>query len=157
MSGSRLLDYHIKLAFILVVFMKGHFGSPQCSYDSVDQFLEQYNKEADALQKEDTLASWNYETDMNDENKKKTTELSVKTSKFSTQARENASCLIKKFGKNTEASKLRQLKLITRTSSSDNSEVSKKISSLVSQMTAIYSETKVSIFYNNFQEPFSYC
>lgn len=145
MSGRKLVGCYVKLGVILAVCLVSCLGGPKCSYQSVDQFLDEYNKEADELQKEDTLASWNYETNMNDENKKKTTELSVKTSKFSTQARENASCLIKQFGKGTETSKLRQLKLITRTSSSDDSEVSKKISALVSQMTAIYSETKVRV------------
>lgn len=133
----------IQIIGVIFIVLAQCDGSPSCSFESVDAFLEQYNKEADDLQTKDTLASWNYETDMTDENKKITTDLSAKTSKFSTEARENATCLIKQFGKSTEASKLRQLKLITRTSSSGDSEVSKQISALVSKMTAIYSETKV--------------
>lgn len=122
-------------------------GAPKCEYSSVVKFLAQYNQKADSLQNEDTLASWEYETDMNKANKEKTSDLSAKTSKFSTKSRNQAKCLLDSpSAENATPSQKRQLMLITRTASSSDSKVNKKMSALVSKMTAIYSNTKVSAF-----------
>ena len=122
-------------------------GAPKCEYSSIVTFLAQYNKKADRLQNEDTLASWEYETDMNKANKEKTSDLSAKTSKFSTKSRNQAKCLLDApDSENATPSQKRQLMLITRTASSSDTDVNKNMSALVSKMTAIYSNTKVSTF-----------
>lgn len=134
----------VTVYFVFAVLAKQTNGAPKCGYESVEAFLEKYNQKADTLQQEDTLASWNYETDMNPANKKKTTELSAKTSKFSTESRKQAKCLLaSSAGNQATESERRQLVLITRTASSEDSDVNKEISSLVSKMTAIYSQTTV--------------
>ncbi|XP_066918700.1 angiotensin-converting enzyme-like [Clytia hemisphaerica] len=119
-------------------------GAPKCKYSDASDFLENYNKEANSLQKKDTLASWNYETNMNTANKIKQSKLSAKTSSFATKSRNEAKCLLDSTSdEDMTDSQKRQLKLITRTASSSDSEVNKKMSKLVSKMTAIYSETKI--------------
>ena len=122
-------------------------GAPTCTYSSAASFLKKYNSKADELQTMDTLASWEYETDMNKDHKKKTTELSGKTSKFATKSREEAKCLLDSpEGQKATDDEKRQLMLITRTASSKDANVNKEMSALVSKMTAIYSQTKVCSF-----------
>lgn len=129
---------------LLVCIVERCNGAPKCAYSSVAKFLKVYNKEADMLQKADTLASWEYETDMTAKHKKKTTELSGLTSAFSLASRSNASCLLETpEGQRASKSQKRQLTLITRTASSKDPQVTKKMSELVSKMTAIYSQTSI--------------
>ncbi|XP_057290559.1 angiotensin-converting enzyme-like [Hydractinia symbiolongicarpus] len=127
--------------FLLYIILTGH----SCYGDNkaIDDFLKQYNTEADQLQREDTLASWDYETDMSKGNKDKTTEMSGKTSKFALDSRKKAEELLKDIGDDTPAASIRQLKLITRTASSSSSDESKEVSELISKMTAIYSKTSI--------------
>jgi len=132
------------LVLVATVLISVCCGAPKCTYSSAASFLKKYNSRADELQKMDTLASWEYETDMNKKHKKKTTELSGKTSKFATQSREEAKCLLDTDeGQKATEDEKRQLMLITRTASSKDASVNKEMSSLVSKMTAIYSQTKV--------------
>ena len=142
-SGAMSAIFTFVFVNLILISHVTH-GAPKCEYSSIVKFLAQYNKKADLLQNEDTLASWEYETNMNKENNEKTSELSAKTSKFSTKSRNQAKCLLgTQAAERATRSQKRQLMLITRTASSSDSDVNKKMSALVSKMTAIYSNTKV--------------
>jgi len=138
------------LTFILVMLLTSIPATNSALDADVQQrcedFLKKYNTEADKLQREDTLASWNYETNMNTENKDKTISMTGKTSKFALESRETAKELLQIIGNQAPSdmnSSMRQLKLITRTSSSNNTEKTKEEADLISQMTAIYSKTSI--------------
>ena len=127
-------------SFVSVVLIS---PSSAANNDEVEKFMDEYNKKADKLQKADTLASWNYETDMTSENKKETVKYSGIVSKFAQEYRDNATDLLKDISDDVTAPLKRQLKLITRTASSANSEESKTVADLLSNMTAVYSKTEV--------------
>ena len=127
----------------LLVFL--NFKYSYADLQEIEKWLKQYNKDADKLQREDTLASWKYETDMTDDNKSKTSKMSAKTSGFATESRKKAEELLKDV-EGIPTNLIRQLKLITRTSSSESEDESQEITNLISKMTAIYSKTSVSLY-----------
>ncbi|XP_012555870.1 angiotensin-converting enzyme [Hydra vulgaris] len=109
----------------------------------VKDFLKTYNEQADKLQHDDTVASWNYEIDMSTENKKETSRISGLVSKFSQEYKDKAEIILKNINGDIPSSLIRQLKLITRTSSSKDSNEAKLIAELLSNMTAYYSRTEI--------------
>ena len=134
---------NILQVFILLLTLSTSLGE---TLKEVKDFLKSYNDQADKLQREDTIASWNYEIDMSAENKKETSRISGLVSKFSQQYKEKAQIVLKNIGKDIPPSLVRQLKLITRTSSSTDSNEAKLIAELISNMTAYYSRTEVSFY-----------
>ena len=134
------------LTCFMVSLVLVHSDYSQELEDRINQYLTTYNEEADMLQYKDTLASWEYEIDMTDENKEKTTKMSAETSVFALKSRDKAKELLDEFGSqypNSMNKSIRQLKLITRTASTKNKDKSKKLADIVSQMTAYYSKTSV--------------
>ena len=112
----------------------------------IKDFLKKYNKEGDELQRNDTLASWEYEIDMTSKNKEETVKWSAITSKFATDNRKKAKTLLKDEDDDIPKSMIRQLQLIKRTASSTNEDENKESADLQSKMTSIYSKTVVNDF-----------
>ena len=144
--NNKMRFLNIFLTCFMASFVLVHSDYSQELEDRINQYLTTYNEEADMLQYKDTLASWEYEIDMTDENKEKTTKMSAETSAFALKSRDKAKELLDEVGSqypNSMNKSIRQLKLITRTASTKNKDKSKKLADIASQMTAYYSKTSV--------------
>ena len=137
--------YQIKpLITILMLCCYISLSSSNDLKESVQTFLDNYNEKMSELSKKNTLAWWNYETDMTKEHRQATLEISTETSKYMAEARKNASEFDLSSDELPDAWK-RQLILLKRTAAPKSAEDAKEVSKLVSKMTSIYSETRVSI------------
>lgn len=131
----------IHLAICIVLILKTNFCL--CGLKEIKEFLKKYNKEGDELQRNDTLASWEYEIDMTAKSKEETVKWSAITSKFATDNRKKAKALLKDVDDDIPKSMIRQLVLIKRTASSTNEDENKESADLQSKMTSIYSKTVI--------------
>ena len=135
--------HHVHWSLLMVFYLT----TIHATLLDISKFLKNYNAEGSKLQKEDTIAAWEYETDMREATKKKTVELSSKVSKFATKSKDNAKQLLRDNRGEVKGSDKRQLTLIARTASSENEKDDERSAQLVSNMTDIYSKTRVSHIY----------
>jgi len=133
---------HIALLSLLVILII-EVNFCMCGLKEIKDFLKKYNKEGDELQRNDTLASWEYEIDMTAKSKEETVKWSAITSKFATDNRKKAKALLKDVDDDIPKSMIRQLVLIKRTASSTNEDENKESADLQSKMTSIYSKTVI--------------
>ena len=144
---SKNLKMCQPLNILLIVFTLLLKDIDYCHSDlkTIKDFLKEYNKEGDELQRNDTLASWKYEIDMTKESKDETVKWSGITSKFAIENRKKAKSLLKDLDDDGDIPKslMRQLMLIKRTASSSNQADNKELTDLESKMTSIYSKTVV--------------
>lgn len=134
----------VLLSVVMVILLEVDLC--QGGLKEIKDFLKKYNKEGDELQRNDTLASWEYEIDMTSKNKEETVKWSAITSKFATDNRKKAKTLLKDEDDDIPKSMIRQLQLIKRTASSTNEDENKESADLQSKMTSIYSKTVVNDF-----------
>uniref|UniRef100_A0A8D0GRD2 Angiotensin-converting enzyme n=1 Tax=Sphenodon punctatus TaxID=8508 RepID=A0A8D0GRD2_SPHPU len=104
----------------------------------VQTFLDQFNLQAEDLSYENSLASWDYNTNVSDENARKMNEAGSKWSAFYEKASENAS----KYEINdniTQAVKLQLQSLQDKGSSALPAEKNNNLTSILNRMSTLYS------------------
>ena len=134
----------VALIILTTIAIVGDIVRCESDLKEIETFLSEYNRKGDELYHNESLASWRYETDMSDENKKETAKWSDISANFSITSSKVVKSLLREVDvKDVSSSDLRQLYLIRRTASSTSTDVTKELTDLVSEMTSIYSDTKV--------------
>ncbi|XP_071425647.1 angiotensin-converting enzyme 2 isoform X2 [Pithys albifrons albifrons] len=111
---------------------------PQNVEQQAQKFLEQFNRMAEDISHESSIASWNYNTNITEENAKKMNEASAKWSTFYDEASRNASS----FSVGSIEDNLIKLQIQTlqdRGSSVLSSEKYNRLGTVLSTMSTIYS------------------
>ena len=106
--------------------------------EEAKEFLAQYDEAYGLLRSEATKASWNYDTNITDENSQLSQEAWLKVSKFNAEAFKNSSKFdTTGFGYDTK----RQLSKVGSKSLSDGEM--EELSSVIAKMGDIYGSTKI--------------
>jgi len=137
MRGSITLLSCVLLSssFTFNAFASQHKNSNE---EDAKNFLEEYNVAYGVLLNEATKASWNYETNINDENSQVSQEAWLRVSQFNAEAFANSTQFdATDFSYDTQ----RQLSKVGRKSLSD--EEMEELSSVIAQMGDIYGSTKI--------------
>ena len=104
-------------------------------------FLRRYESRATEMSKTTTRMSWQYETDLNEDNLRRSVQASTKATLFFIEGSNNATSLLEIPGLSKDIT--RQLMLISRSASPKAEEKLRLLNKLQAEMTGIYSKGKV--------------
>ena len=105
------------------------------------KFLHRYEARATEMSKKTTRMSWQYETDLNEDNLRKSVQASTKATLFFIEGSNNATAELTTPGLSKDIT--RQLMLISRSASPKAEDKLRLLNELQAKMTGIYSKGKV--------------
>ncbi|XP_055997291.1 uncharacterized protein LOC130047084 isoform X2 [Ostrea edulis] len=153
MSAGALMDYFKPLTDWLKIQNQDDTGGWQedcpkylSAGDKVaKQWLEEYNRAAEATFYEEGEMEWTYATNITDENEKKLVASRLELAQFEKEAAKNASKLLHSYNVSTLTDSGRQLFLISDigTSALRNQTVLEKLNTLQSEIEGIYGKAEL--------------
>ena len=146
MHRQHSIQRFLVVVVVVVILSTIRLTDSATDFEIVKDFLNTYNRKADAIERKASLASWAFETDMTDKSSRRKEKWETKASEFQTKYRRKARALLKAIDTNNiTKSMLRELKMCQLTVASTEEGVEKQISDLTAKMLSIYNDNVVSI------------